>query len=313
MNAPLPRRRRSVWLLRHAAFLAVTALGLTGLSVTPASLAAGSFTASINNTTNTVGSATLAAPTLLTLSGSVNLSWTATTSSYASGTRIFRATSSGGPYVQIAQLVGLSTTTYTDSPGTGVFFYVVVAYYNANGANWTSVNSNEVRFGAACSAPGTVTVTADLDTYTDSLKPTTAFGTAITASTDLNRINYAYIHFPLAALPTGCSVTLAKLQVTYTSVSASTPTVSVYNAIGPWTEGTTWNTQPGVTGSPTAAMPTAPGAFTWQVTGQVQAQYAGTNNGFELQPGGNNGTDAFTTRETLLTPASVEMLTVTFG
>ncbi len=291
----------------------MSALGLSSLSVTPASLAAGSFTASINNSTNTVASATLAAPTSLTVSGSVNLAWTATTSSYASGTRIFRSTTSGGPYVQIALVAGLSTTSYTDSPGTGVSYYVVVASYDANGANWTSVNSNEVRYAAACSTPGTVTVTADLDTDTESSKPTTAFGAALTARTDLNRINYAYIHFPLAALATGCRVTFAQLQVTYTSVAGSTPTVSVYTAAGPWTEATTWNTQPAVTGSPTTAMPTAVGAFTWLVTSQVQALYVGTNNGFELQPGGSNGPDTFATRETLLTPVSVEALTVTFG
>lgn len=312
MNPPTPGRRRSAWLLRHVSVLAVAGLGLGTLSATPASLAAGSFSASINNVKNTVGSATLAAPTALTLSGSVNLSWTATTSSYASGTRIFRSTSSGGPYTQIAQVAGLATTTYADAPGTGVFFYVVVAYYNTNGANWTSVNSNEVRFGATCSAPGTVTVAPDLDTYTDSFRPTSTFGTAPTANTDRNQINYAFIHFPLTALPTGCSVTSATLKVTYTVVAPSTPTVSVYAAAGPWNELTTWNTQPGVTGSPTTAMPTTPGVVSWLVTSQVQALYAGGNNGFELQAGANNGTDTFATRETL-TPATVESLAVTVG
>lgn len=313
MKTATPGRERPCRLLRHVSLLAAAGLGLTALSVTPASLAAGSFSASIDNATNTVGSGILAAPTSLTVSGSVNLSWTATPSSYASGTRVFRSTTSGGPYTQIAQIAGLATTTYTDAPGTGVFFYVVVAYYNANGANWTSVNSNEVRFGATCTAPGTTTVAPDLDTYTDSLKPTSTFGTAPTASTDLNRINYAYIHFPLAALPTGCSVTSATLKVTYTLVSNNTPTVSVYTAAGPWNEATTWNTQPGVTGSPTTAMPTALGAVSWPVTSQVQALYAGSNNGFELQGGGSNGTDAFATRETLLTPVTVESLAVTVG
>jgi hypothetical protein len=71
------------------------------------------------------------------------LAWTATPSTWATGTRVFRAATSGGPYSQIAQIAGLSTTTYTDSPGGGTFYYVVEAYYSGNGANWTSLNSNQ--------------------------------------------------------------------------------------------------------------------------------------------------------------------------
>jgi len=92
-----------------------------------------------------VSTATLAAPTSLSLSGAatVTLSWTATTSGWASGTQILRSSTSGGPYTQIAQITGLSTTTYNDTPGTGNYYYVVRGYYNGNGANWTSPNSNE--------------------------------------------------------------------------------------------------------------------------------------------------------------------------
>jgi hypothetical protein len=93
-----------------------------------------------------VSTATLAAPTGLAatgLAGVVNLSWTATTSGFASGTRVFRATTTGGPYTQVAQIVGASITTYIDNPGVGTFYYVVRAYYSGNAANWTSTNSNE--------------------------------------------------------------------------------------------------------------------------------------------------------------------------
>jgi hypothetical protein len=87
----------------------------------------------------------LAAPTGLGASGTstVTLSWTATTSGSASGTRVFRGTASGGPYTQIAQIAGLATTSTTDTPGTGTFYCVVEAYYNGGGANWTSPDSNQ--------------------------------------------------------------------------------------------------------------------------------------------------------------------------
>jgi hypothetical protein len=96
-----------------------------------------------------VGTATLAPPSGLTAAGGVRLSWTATPSTWATGTRVLRATTPGGPYTQIAQIVGRATTTSTDNPGLGTFYYVVQAYYSGNGANWNSVNSNEVRGGIA--------------------------------------------------------------------------------------------------------------------------------------------------------------------
>ena len=53
---------------------------------------------------------------------------------------MYRATATGGPYTQIAQLTPHTTVTYNNSPGIGTFFYVVRAYYQ----NWESANSNEV-------------------------------------------------------------------------------------------------------------------------------------------------------------------------
>lgn len=93
-----------------------------------------------------VSTATLNAPTSLAATvagGAVTLSWTATTSTIASGTRVFRGTASGGPYSQIAQITGLVTSTYVDNPGNGTFYYVVKSYYSGNGANWTSNDSNQ--------------------------------------------------------------------------------------------------------------------------------------------------------------------------
>ncbi|MEK6225109.1 MAG: hypothetical protein AABM40_02310 [Chloroflexota bacterium] len=104
------------------------------------------FTAPTVNPSNQLATATLAAPTGVSATvqsngGTVRVAWTATSSIWASGHRVFRATNAGGPYSQIQQIAGLATVTYDDVPGAGTFYYVVRGYYNANGANWESVNS----------------------------------------------------------------------------------------------------------------------------------------------------------------------------
>ena len=106
------------------------------------------FTAPTTNPSNQMGTATLAAPTGVSATvqsngGTVRVAWTATSSTWASGHRVFRATNSGGPYSQIQQIAGRTTVTYDDVPGVGTFYYVIRGYYNANGANWESVNSGQ--------------------------------------------------------------------------------------------------------------------------------------------------------------------------
>jgi hypothetical protein len=106
------------------------------------------FTAPSTNPSNQIGTSTLVAPTALSWSllsngASVHLAWIPTTSSWASGHRVYRASSVAGPYSQIAQLAGLATTSYDDAPGSGTFFYVVRGYYGLNGANWESSDSNK--------------------------------------------------------------------------------------------------------------------------------------------------------------------------
>jgi hypothetical protein len=104
------------------------------------------FTRPTTNPSNQVGTATLAAPTGVSATvqsngGTVRIAWTATTSTWAVGHRVYRATSAGGPYTLIQQIVGRTTVTYDDVPGTGAFFYVIRGYYNTGGANWESVDS----------------------------------------------------------------------------------------------------------------------------------------------------------------------------
>ncbi|MCP3975658.1 MAG: signal peptidase I [bacterium] len=84
----------------------------------------------------------LTAPGKISASGgaSITIEWAATTDTYATGHRVLRATSSGGPYSQIAQITPRTTTTYVDSPAPGTYYYVVRAYY----LGWESTDSSEV-------------------------------------------------------------------------------------------------------------------------------------------------------------------------
>src|SRR4051812_40717199 len=139
----LMRPRSRVGERRRSMASAVAVLGavavLSGLPTVTANFAAST------STTSSMTAYSLSAPTALGATGTstVSLSWTATTSGSATGTRVFRGTASGGPYTQIAQIAGLATTSTTDSPGTGTFYYVVEAYYDGGGANWTSPDSNQ--------------------------------------------------------------------------------------------------------------------------------------------------------------------------
>ena len=106
------------------------------------------FTAPTANPSNQVATATLAAPTGVSANvqsngGTVRIAWTPTSSSWATGHRVYRSTTSGSGYAQVTQIAGLATATFDDVPGTGTFYYVVRGYYNTNGANWESVNSAE--------------------------------------------------------------------------------------------------------------------------------------------------------------------------
>ena len=82
-------------------------------------------------------------PTNLDVTGPLlvkTLTWTATVDSRATGYIVFRSTTSGGPYTQIATVTPRTTTTYVDVVvGLGTRYYVLQSYYGS----WTSVNSNQ--------------------------------------------------------------------------------------------------------------------------------------------------------------------------
>jgi bacillopeptidase F len=108
----------------------------------------GSFSSSTSPAGHAVASATLAAPTglaavngtcVVPTSTKVNLSWTATSSTFADGYQIFRSTTSGSGYASIGIVSGRTTTTFVDTTPAFLttYFYVVQATKNS----WRSVNS----------------------------------------------------------------------------------------------------------------------------------------------------------------------------
>jgi hypothetical protein len=121
------------------------------------------YSATSQNSSDSFTTDLLNPPTSLAAAGgsSATLTWTATTDTYASGYNIYRATSSGGPYSQVAQVTPRTTTTFVDSPSSGTYYYRATAYV----ANWESSNSNQVSatvvapvvFDASSSTAGTAT------------------------------------------------------------------------------------------------------------------------------------------------------------
>ena len=131
MTTPGPRTRLLLAAVLGAVAIAGSPRGLLALFRDPAPIAANVFSADTLNPPT--------APAAIGGQG-VAISWTATADTYADGHRVFRATSSGGAYTQIAQVTPRTTTSYVDAPGAGTFYYVVRAFR----VNWASANSSEV-------------------------------------------------------------------------------------------------------------------------------------------------------------------------
>lgn len=93
---------------------------------------------------STFSTETLDPPTSLSASAAlllrVNLTWTVTPDTRATGYQVLRGTISGGPYTQVATITSRTTTSYQDTVSLpGQYYYVLRTYY----ASWTSVNSNQ--------------------------------------------------------------------------------------------------------------------------------------------------------------------------
>jgi hypothetical protein len=122
-----------------AAVLAAAALGA-------ASTATAQFTRLATGGSMSLASATLAPPTAVTALQTgcknnkpvtITIGWTATSSAFATGYQIERATASGGPYSVVAN-VAIGTTSYVDADPTlgftTTYYYRVLSTYQS----WTA-------------------------------------------------------------------------------------------------------------------------------------------------------------------------------
>ncbi|MCC6443834.1 MAG: DNRLRE domain-containing protein [Armatimonadetes bacterium] len=92
-------------------------------------------------------------------------------------------------------------------------------------------------------------------------------------------IGRSFLKFSLSGIPAGKTITDAKLKVYLnTGVNTSASTIEAHKGQSDsWGEGTlTWNTAPAYVGSATASVSvSAKGWYTWNVTADAQAEYAG--------------------------------------
>jgi large repetitive protein len=167
-----------------------------------------------------------------------------------------------------------------------------------------------------CTSPGTQTLSATADTYVAQEAPTTNFGTQTVLrvrSQSGSRNMRTLVGFNLPALPSGCSVTSARLRLFATSASTGR-TLQALRANASWAETTvTWNTQPATTGA-AATVASATGWREWTVTTLLTAMYAGTNNGFLVRDAAeSNGTQVTSVFSSRQASSNTPQLVVTFG
>lgn len=100
------------------------------------------FGAAATVAANQVTTDTLDPPTGLSATGgsSITLQWTPTPDAYAAGYRVLRAPVSGGPYVEVAQVTPRTTSSHSETPPPGTYYYVLETYYES----WTSNRTSEV-------------------------------------------------------------------------------------------------------------------------------------------------------------------------
>jgi hypothetical protein len=125
--------------LRGGLLVASLVVGVALAAPVPSSLAV--LTAS-DTSTASAASDTLAPPTDLTATGggsTIDLSWTPTVDTYATGYTVYRAATSGGSYTSIGSVTPRTATSRSDAPGNGTWYYVLRSVYQ----QWESALSNE--------------------------------------------------------------------------------------------------------------------------------------------------------------------------
>ncbi len=204
------------------------------------------FTSTQNVAGNTLGAASAFAPSglaaALASGGSVALSWTAPAGGWATGYRVFRATTSGGydfnaPLSSGSCAAPVSGTSCTDTPGGGGTFFYVVRAISGRGGSAVSSNEASIVIGVVVITPSapvsTTAATYDISgtapsntcvrVYSDANNDGVINGTdAVVSSVQLSGgLSGWSANVPLA-LP-GATPSINNFLVTATSVSSFNP------------------------------------------------------------------------------------------
>jgi hypothetical protein len=130
--------------MMHSVAAAVVVVVLTATAAVAAFNSSASAGATYSSGTLAAPSslAAVAGPCTVGVSVAVALSWSSTPSTWADGYEVLRSLLAGGPYIPVALVSGVNTTTYTDtSPLFSTTYRYVV---RATKAAWRSPLSNEV-------------------------------------------------------------------------------------------------------------------------------------------------------------------------
>ncbi len=175
----------------------------------------------------------------------VTLAWTASTG--ATGYNVKRATTSGGPYTQIAQLAVATSNGYTDSSVTnGTAYYYVVSALNAAGES-----ANSAQASATPTGPGVPPAVPANLTATPGNAMVTLAWTASTGATGYNVKRATTSGGPYTQLAAPTSPTYVDSSVT--NGTAYYYVVSALNAAGESANSAQASATPAATGVPPAA------------------------------------------------------------
>jgi len=148
--------------LRGFLALVVAGLALVGAASGPTGATLARFTdaAAVGAS---IASDTLAPPSGVAATGgaAIGLSWTPTVDTYASGYQLLRSATSGSGHALVATITPATSSSTTDSPGTGTWFYLMRSVYQS----WLSIPTTEV--SATVSAPITTALAACTTTAAD--------------------------------------------------------------------------------------------------------------------------------------------------
>jgi hypothetical protein len=256
----MKRLPASPLLLALAVGLVVAAISATG------ALALFTEGGSVGSNTFVADTLNPASDTSATGGTTVSLGWTATGDTYATGHKVYSASTTGGPYSWVADVTPRTTTSYVDSPAAGAYFYVVRAYYQ----NWESADSNEA--SASCCTisntglrdPGgqaadtggdgdgfqTTPAEAYTDGTNDAVDSNSGTGTGTTCG-DTGKDRHRYYNYGISS-PSNSSTLGIEVRID-ASVSNASGTRFMCVELS-WDGGATWTaaqTTPALSGTPT--------------------------------------------------------------